>query len=64
MKYTEFKDLSVVELRKKRTVLSQDLLKAKMKNTIGQMSNPLEIRQLRKDIAKLNTALTLKMKGQ
>ncbi|MES3038187.1 MAG: 50S ribosomal protein L29 [Bdellovibrionota bacterium] len=64
MTYTEMKDMTAVDLRKKRTSLSDDLLKARMRNSIGQLANPLEIKQLRRSIAKINTALTLKMKGQ
>lgn len=60
MKYSEIKELSVKELQKKRTVLSQELFEAKMKNTIGQLANPLVIRKLRKDIARLNTAIVYK----
>ena len=57
MKYTEIKDLSVVELKKKRANLSQELFEAKIKNSMGQLANPIEIRNLRKDIARINTAI-------
>lgn len=61
MKFNEIKDLSVVDLKKKRTVLSQELFQARLKNSIGQLSNPLEIRRLRKSIAKINTAIVRKV---
>lgn len=61
MKYSEIKDLSVVELKKKRATLSKDLFEARMKNSIGQLANPIEIRNLRKDIAKINTAIVKKV---
>lgn len=57
MKFTEIKDMSVSELMKKRSVLSEQLFEARMKNSIGQMANPLQIRQLRRDIARINTAI-------
>ena len=57
MKFTEIKDLSVVELKKKRANLSQELFEAKIKNSMGQLANPIEIRNLRKDIARINTAI-------
>ncbi len=57
MKFTEIKDMSVTELMKKRSVLSEQLFEARMKNSIGQMSSPLQIRQLRRDIARINTAI-------
>ncbi len=61
MKFTEIKELSVNELKKKRTALSQELFQAKIKNSIGQLSNPIEIRKLRRDIARINTAIVRKV---
>lgn len=61
MKFTEIKDLSVPELKKKRTALSKELFDAKLKNSIGQMANPLEIRKLRRDIARINTVIVKKV---
>lgn len=61
MKYNDIKDLSVTELKKKRTTLSKDLFEAKLKNSIGQMQSPIEIRKLRKDIARINTAIVQKI---
>jgi large subunit ribosomal protein L29 len=61
MKFTEIKDLSVVELKKKRAGLSEELFQARIKNTIGQLSSPIEIRNLRRDIAKINTAIVRKV---
>ena len=61
MKYTEIKDLSAVELKKKKTGLTQDLFDANIKNSLGQLGNPLEIRKLRKNLARVNTALVQKI---
>ena len=61
MKFTEMKDLSVAELKKKRAGLSEELFQARIKNTIGQLSSPIEIRNLRRDIAKINTAIVKKV---
>jgi large subunit ribosomal protein L29 len=61
MKFAEIKDLSVAELKKKRTGLSQELFEAKIKNSMGQLANPIEIRNLRKDIARINTAIVKKV---
>lgn len=61
MKFAEIKDLSVVELKKKRAGLSEELFQARIKNTIGQLSSPIEIRNLRRDIAKINTAIVKKV---
>lgn len=61
MKFVEIKDLSVAELKKKRATLSEELFQARIKNSIGQLSNPIEIRDLRRDIAKINTAIVKKV---
>lgn len=61
MKYAEVKDLSAADLKKKKAALTHDLFETKMKNQIGQLGNPLEIRQIRKNIARLNTAIVQKI---
>ncbi len=61
MKAQEIKDLSVTELKKKRTTLSEELFQARIKNSIGQLSNPIEIRDLRRNIARINTAIVKKV---
>ena len=61
MKYTEIKDLTAVELKKKKTGLTQDLFDANIKNSLGQLGNPLEIRKIRKNLARVNTALVQKI---
>ncbi len=61
MKFQEIKDLSVVDLKKKRAALSEELFQARIKNSIGQLSNPIEIRNLRRNIAKINTAIVKKV---
>lgn len=64
MKYSDVKDQSVAELSKKKAALTNDLFVAKMKNSLGQLGNPIEIRFLRKDLARLNTALTAAVKSE
>lgn len=61
MKFVEIKDLSVAELKKKRAALSEELFQARIKNSIGQLSNPIQIRDLRRNIAKINTAIVKKV---
>lgn len=61
MKFIEISDLSVTELKKKRTTLSEQLFQARIKNSIGQLSNPIEIRDLRRNIARINTAIVKKV---
>ena len=61
MKFVEIKDLSVTELKKRRASLSEELFQARIKNSIGQLANPLVIRDLRRNIAKINTAIVKKV---
>ena len=61
MKYTDIKDLSATELKKKKSSITEDLFNAKMKNSLGQLGNPIQIRDLRKSLARVNTALTQKV---
>jgi large subunit ribosomal protein L29 len=63
MKYTEIKDLSVTELKKNSLKKMEELYEMKVKNNLGQLANPLQIRFLKKDIARMKTALTSKSAG-
>lgn len=58
MKFKEVKDLSAQDLTKKLSSLKTELFEARMKNTLGQNGNPLVIRTLRRNIARVKTALT------
>ena len=58
MKYTDIKDKSVVELNallKEKKVL---LFTLRQKLKTMQLSNPNEIRAVRKEIAQINTAIS------
>ena len=60
MKYAEMSGLAAKEIQKKLTQLETDMFEASMKNSLGQLANPMEIRSHRRDIARLKTALTAK----
>ena len=61
MKYTEIKDLTVDELVKRKSKTTEELFISKMKHSLGQLSNPIEIRDTRKNLARINTALGSKL---
>ena len=61
MKYSEIKDLTVEELKKRMVSLRENLFETKMKHSLGQLSNTDQIRQARRDMAKVNTALHAKL---
>ncbi len=58
MKYTELKDKSkkeLLEILKEKKVL---LFKLRAKLKTMQLTNPNEIREVKKDIARINTAIS------
>lgn len=63
MKFADVKELSNVEINKKIREAKEKMFDAKMKNSMGQMTNPVAIRGMRRDIARLKTALTAKLRG-
>ena len=63
MNFEDIKNLSTVELNKKLRETKENLFEARMKNAMGQMTNPISIRHMRRDIAKLKTALTANTKA-
>ncbi|XOF32258.1 MAG: 50S ribosomal protein L29 [Candidatus Electrothrix sp. YB6] len=58
MKASELRALSGEELRKKETELREDLFKLKFQHGIRPIENPARLRQVRKDIARVQTVLT------
>lgn len=57
MKYDEIKNLKSVDLRKKLEELKHKIFDSKIKLSMKRLPNPLSIRYLRKDRARLMTAL-------
>lgn len=62
MLYSEISGLTAKEIVKRKKQLQAEMFEARMKNTLGQLPNQMVIRAARKDIARLNTALTLLVK--
>ena len=60
MKYAEISGLSAKDLSKKAAQLETQMFEARMKNSLGQLANPMEIRNARRDAARLKTAATAK----
>jgi len=58
MKYSEIKDLQSEELRKRLEQNKQALFDARMKHKMQRLSNAMELRNLKKDIARLQTAMS------
>lgn len=64
MKYADVAGLSEKELLKKTNELRERVFEARMKNSLGQLANPMSIREMRRDLARLQTALTASRKTQ
>ena len=58
MKQSEVKDLSVAELQQKLIELKKTHSELKMAHAISPIENPLTIRSLRRDIARVASELT------
>ena len=57
MKQEEFKGRSKADLVKKLQALNLEVSELKIKNGLGQLTNPIQIRLARKNIARINTAI-------
>ncbi len=60
MKYAEIKNLEIRELYKRLVQTRRALFAARMKHKMKRLSNVMELRYLRRDIARLQFALSLK----
>lgn len=57
-KASELRKMSGDELRKKDTELREELFKLRFQHGVRRLENPARLRQLRKDIARVQTVLT------
>ncbi len=57
MKAKEFRNLSAEELRQKYQDLLKERFDLSMLNVTGKVDNPLRLRYLRRDIARISTIL-------
>lgn len=57
MKAKELRELSIEELQQKRGDLREDLFRLKMRKAVAQLENPVRLRRLRRDIARVETIL-------
>ncbi|MDC8106432.1 MULTISPECIES: 50S ribosomal protein L29 [Chryseobacterium] len=60
MKKAEIKNLSAEDIQAKLTEAKAEFSKMKLAHKISPLENPIQIRDLRKTIARLNTELTTK----
>lgn len=58
MKQSEIKELSQADLQEKLGVLKKNYTDLKMAHTITPLENPLQLRSLRRTVARIATELT------
>ena len=58
MKQKEVKELSIAELNEKLVSFQKELSDLKMTHAISPIENPMQIKNLRRTIARINTELT------
>ncbi len=63
MKIRELKELSADELRAKEAELRDQLFKLRFQKSLGQLDNPLKLKGVKKDIARIKTLLNQTGKG-
>ena len=57
MKTSEIKELTTAEIQERLLTEKEQLVRMKLNHSISPLDNPLQIREARKTIARLNTEL-------
>jgi large subunit ribosomal protein L29 len=60
MKASELRDMSVEELKGKESELRRELFNLRFQQSTGEIENPLRIRTVRRDIARVLTVMNEK----
>ncbi|MFL6584727.1 MAG: 50S ribosomal protein L29 [Chthoniobacterales bacterium] len=64
MKFKEVYEMSVDELQTKKRDLRQETLHLRLQQQSGQLEQPSRLRLLRRDVARIETALSKKAKAK
>jgi large subunit ribosomal protein L29 len=64
MRASELRDMTVDELRQKESDFRKELFNLRFQSATGEIQNPKRIGAVRKDIARVLTVITQKMKEQ
>ena len=57
MKAAQLREMSVTELEQKLVDLKSELFNLRFQHTVNQLDNPLRLKAVRKDIARVKTLL-------
>jgi len=55
MRAKEIRDLTSEEINQKERDLAEELFRLRLRKSTGQLENPMRLRQLRRDLARLKT---------
>lgn len=58
MKALEFRNLTEEELAQRRDELKKEMFNLRLQQTSGQLEKPSRIKELRRDLARVNTVMT------
>jgi large subunit ribosomal protein L29 len=61
MKTSEIKELSLKELKERIESESELLTRMKLNHAVSPLDNPIKIRDSRKDVARMNTELVMRL---
>ncbi len=64
MKATEMRELSAAELSEKLSDLKAELFNLRFQHAVNQLENPMKLRDVKKDIARLKSILREKELAQ
>ena len=59
MKASELKELSQAELEQKLAELKQELFNLRFQHAVNQLENPMRLKAVKRDIARVKTVLRL-----
>ena len=63
-KFSDIKDLSAEELNGRLKELKEEALQLRLQHSAGQLENTARLRQVRREVAQLNTVLTAQAKAK
>ncbi|HXG21168.1 MAG TPA: 50S ribosomal protein L29 [Methylomirabilota bacterium] len=55
MRAKEIRELSLEEMRQKEREIAEEIFRLRMRKATGQLDNPMRLRLLRRDLARLKT---------
>jgi large subunit ribosomal protein L29 len=64
MRAKEIHDMTIEEMRQKERELAEELFRLRLRRSTGQLENPMRLRLLRRDVARLKTIQLERVKGE